>query len=359
MLNAFLLHNGCLAQIPPDELPERLGEALWIDLVDPSSEERSLVESLFKHTLPTTDEVEEIEASARAFVTATGVHVRSYFLAEVDGKSLNITVVFSLSETRLFTLRERDTPVFRLFRLRARRDVGLVDGAASIMTALLKLDDLADRLEDIYAGLERVAGQVLQHRRTDLEPAIDELARREHANRTVRLCLMDSQRTVNFLLRRYRLNDALAERSREILRDIESLLLQSTFLFEKVNFLMDAAQGFIGIQQNQIIKIFFRDGRDISAAHADRQQLRHELRIHARTVVAPWIPARIGADGGLGGGALLVFQAQGVAVEGWRPRRNKVVLIQSTRRRNSMKQRKSLYPTISNYLEADRHEQQT
>lgn len=258
MLNAFLLHNGCLAQIPPEELPERAGEALWIDLVDPSSEERSLVESLFKHTLPTMDEVEEIEATARAFVTATGVHVRSYFLADVDGKSLNITVAFTLSETRLFTLRDRDTPVFRLFRLRARRDVGLVDGAASIMTALLelKLDDLADRLEDIHAGLERVAGQVLQHRRTDLEPAIDELARLEHANGTVRLCLMDSQRAVNFLLRRYRLNDALAERSRETLRDIESLLPQSTFLFEKVNFLMDAAQGFIGIQQNQIIKIF-------------------------------------------------------------------------------------------------------
>ena len=30
----------------------------------------------------------------------------------------------------------------------------------------------------------------------------------------------------------------------------------TTFLFDKMNFLMDAAQGFINIQQNQIIKIF-------------------------------------------------------------------------------------------------------
>ena len=30
----------------------------------------------------------------------------------------------------------------------------------------------------------------------------------------------------------------------------------TTFLFDKINFLMDAAQGFINIQQNQIIKIF-------------------------------------------------------------------------------------------------------
>jgi magnesium transporter len=43
---------------------------------------------------------------------------------------------------------------------------------------------------------------------------------------------------------------------RELLRDIDSLLPHNSFLFEKVNFLMDAAQGFINIEQNQIIKIF-------------------------------------------------------------------------------------------------------
>jgi magnesium transporter len=30
----------------------------------------------------------------------------------------------------------------------------------------------------------------------------------------------------------------------------------ATFLFEKINFLMDSTQGFINIEQNQIIKIF-------------------------------------------------------------------------------------------------------
>jgi magnesium transporter len=40
------------------------------------------------------------------------------------------------------------------------------------------------------------------------------------------------------------------------MRDIETLMSHTTFVFEKVNFLMDSAQGFINIQQNQIIKIF-------------------------------------------------------------------------------------------------------
>ena len=42
----------------------------------------------------------------------------------------------------------------------------------------------------------------------------------------------------------------------EILKDIESLGDHSTFLFEKVQFLMDATLGRISIEQNKIIKIF-------------------------------------------------------------------------------------------------------
>ena len=46
------------------------------------------------------------------------------------------------------------------------------------------------------------------------------------------------------------------EDTRQILRDIDSLDSHTTFLFDKINFLMDAAFGFISINQNRIIKIF-------------------------------------------------------------------------------------------------------
>ncbi|WP_353616680.1 CorA family divalent cation transporter, partial [Pseudoalteromonas ruthenica] len=38
--------------------------------------------------------------------------------------------------------------------------------------------------------------------------------------------------------------------------DIDTLMSHCTFLFDKVNFLMDSTQGFINIEQNQIIKTF-------------------------------------------------------------------------------------------------------
>ena len=40
------------------------------------------------------------------------------------------------------------------------------------------------------------------------------------------------------------------------MRDIDTLMSHTNFMFEKINFLMDAAQGFINIEQNKIIKTF-------------------------------------------------------------------------------------------------------
>jgi len=52
------------------------------------------------------------------------------------------------------------------------------------------------------------------------------------------------------------LNAEQFEEARQILRDIESLDSHTAFLFDKINFLMDATVGFININQNKIIKIF-------------------------------------------------------------------------------------------------------
>ena len=46
------------------------------------------------------------------------------------------------------------------------------------------------------------------------------------------------------------------DEARQLLRDIDSLDSHTAFVFEKINFLMDATVGFININQNKIIKIF-------------------------------------------------------------------------------------------------------
>jgi len=68
--------------------------------------------------------------------------------------------------------------------------------------------------------------------------------------------VMDTRRALSFMMRARMLSPDQFEEARQILRDIDSLDSHTAFLFDKINFLMDATVGFININQNKIIKIF-------------------------------------------------------------------------------------------------------
>ena len=255
MLNIYRRVDGRLVPSESGPVPD---DAVWLDLVDPTDDERNMVTAGAQQELPGKEDVEEIEASARSYENESGLHIHSLFLHDVEGRPHNTSVAFTLSGDRLFTLREREIPAFRLLRMRARRDPEAARDAFSTFLSLFetKIDDLADTIEDVYQGLEAVGAEVLKKTESSMEEALDALARHEDTNGKVRLCLMDTQRALTFLLRRGRMEPEQSDRARELLRDIESLLPHNSFVFDKINFLMDAAQGFINIEQNQIIKIF-------------------------------------------------------------------------------------------------------
>lgn len=258
MLNAFALDNGILKALQVTSDSQSLRQALWIDLTDPSDDEREQVEAFYRQDLPDVEDVEEIEASARYYEDQDGLHVHSLFLQDIDGRPVSTTVAFIVSGGRLITLHEHNLAVFRLLRLRARREPALAEDEISLLLGLFetKVENLADRLERVHTDLEHVSTMVLADSDVNLEEAIDKLTRQEDVNGKIRLCLMDSQRALTFLLRRGRLDADNREWVRELLRDVDSLLPHNTFLFEKVNFLLDAAMGFSNIEQSQIIKIF-------------------------------------------------------------------------------------------------------
>ncbi len=258
MIDIYLRSGGQLLAADAGIDADALERAAWIDLLDPSDDERARVATLLRRELPDSEDVEEIEASARFFEDEDGLHIHSLFLHEVDGKPRNTSVAFTLAGSRVVSLRERDIPAFRLLRMRARKDPTVTADAIHVLLSLfeIKMDHLADTLEDVYNGLESVSTSVLEVSNTDMEDALDALAQHEDTNGKARLCLMDTQRALTFLLRRGRLEAEHSQRARELLRDIESLSTHNSFVFDKINFLMDTAQGFINIEQNQIIKTF-------------------------------------------------------------------------------------------------------
>ena len=111
----------------------------------------------------------------------------------------------------------------------------------------------ADALEDIYADFEAVSKRVLHPQVTDDEAAkiLAEIARGEDLNGRIRRNVLDTRRALSFLMRNRLLSTDQQEESRQILRDIESLDVHTSFLFGKINFLLDATVGFVNINQNK------------------------------------------------------------------------------------------------------------
>ncbi len=270
MLNVFSLVNGRLYQEEigaRDEL-DRL-TPVWVDLDAPSAQELQWVQEYYGLSIPANAMDEDIEESARFYSEENGdLNIRSDFLLATGDESRTVRVAFILnlsndlvrSKGILFSLHEEDVPVFRLVRMRARRAPGLVEDGKEVLLKLLDADAeySADTLEGIYDELERASGKVLSGDMTDelAGEVLAAIARQEDMNGRIRRNAMDTRRAVSFMMRSKMLNAEQFEEARQILRDIDSLDSHTTFLFEKINFLMDATVGFININQNKIIKLF-------------------------------------------------------------------------------------------------------
>lgn len=264
MINVFGLNNGRLSQIHISSREDLINiTPIWVDLTDPTEQEREWVNGIFGVTLPGDDEFKDIEASARYYEADTGdLHLRTDFLIDDDDDepAVTVTVAFILAKEILFSVHAIDLPVFRLVRLRARSRPGSIDDYKDVLMDLYATDAeySADALERIYLSLEDVSRAVLQKEFSDKDAAmaLNAIAQEEDLNGRIRRNMMDTRRAISFLMRGRLLNSEQFEEARQILRDIESLDGHTSFLFDKINFLMDATVGFININQNKIIKMF-------------------------------------------------------------------------------------------------------
>ena len=261
MLNVFTLASGRLFQEEIESL-EALANVkpIWVDLDAPTPEEKGWIAQHFGVTIPDDAVDDDLEESARFYEEDNGeLHIRSDFLID-DEAPRNVRVAFILFKNVLFSIHGEELPVFRLLRLRARRIPALIEDAKDVLLKLYDADAeySADALEGIYDHLEAVSASVLRQDVNDQAAgeALSAIAREEDLNGRVRRNVMDTRRAVSFMMRSRMLNAEQFEEARQILRDIDSLDSHSTFLFDKINFLMNATVGFININQNKIIKIF-------------------------------------------------------------------------------------------------------
>jgi len=230
---------------------------IWIDLLEASAAERRLIGAHYNVDLPDPGEETDLEVSSRFQVDEDGaIRLHSNFLLDREGASRSVPVAFVIPDQILFSLRNEDLPVFRLLRRRlATLPIGENQDCIDLLIALYGADVeySADSLEDIYRTLGKAGRHVLSETMTDQEAAsvLSEIAEEEDLNGRIRSNIMDTQRAISFLMQARRLQKGQASDAKQILRNIDSLNSHTAFLFDKINFLMDATIGFININQNK------------------------------------------------------------------------------------------------------------
>jgi len=258
MLTAFKINNNHLELIPSSTDSSELQDAVWINLINPTAKEIKTAQVATGITLPNIEETEELEASSHYEVYSEGFHINCSFLLKFDGTYSNINVAFLCNDKCLISLSPCEIPIIHSLQKKWQRIPELSGDPVSTVIALheIKIDKLADISEGAYLSIEKISHQIFERDNSDIEKTIDNLSRQDDLNGKIRLCLMDAQRDLNFLLRRGQLSQENVNNSNDIQEDIKTILTHNAFLSERIDFLLNAALGFINIEQNKIIKIF-------------------------------------------------------------------------------------------------------
>ncbi|HEY8580752.1 MAG TPA: magnesium/cobalt transporter CorA [Beijerinckiaceae bacterium] len=277
MLRVYVRQNDHLSPIELDvtadkQPPLPAGAVPWLDLVNPTTDEDRYVERVMGVSIPTREEMQEIEMSSRLYSEDGGEFMTIAAVTQLDTDEPQITpITFVLKGQTLVTVRYAEPRPFMMFIARAQRPgtPGCATGE-QIMLSLLEalIDRLADALERVGVKIDAISREVF-HRATpgvaarsrDFQGVLVNIGREGDLLSRVRESLVSMTRVLAYHTALTEDADKRAikdtrQRIRSIQRDISSLTDHSTYLSSKVTFLLDATLGLINLEQNQIIKIF-------------------------------------------------------------------------------------------------------
>ena len=230
---------------------------LWIDLLDPTGEEKRAAEAFLGATIQSRAQAEEIESSSR-FHEADGIiYANTNFLSPTGDEMSMDPVSFMLTKHTLTTLRDIPIRSFDLLtnKIQARPDL-YHDGFNVFVDIIDKRVDLdADIVELISQDTSQFSKRINQNEGINEEFLLDINQLQENAM-VIRENVVDKQRILGNILKSDLFPDALDKKFTIILQDIASLINHINFTFERLEYLQDTVVGIINLDQNKIMKLF-------------------------------------------------------------------------------------------------------
>jgi magnesium transporter len=250
--------------------PDHPRAAMWVDLCDPTPSELSDVEALIGFGVPTRESLSEIERSSR-LRARNGVLSMSIPMTTLgpDGHPHAAPVGFILSRERLITVRFATLHAFEAVAERFDDPAAIPASSLEVFVDLCDeiIDRLADSLEQAATELRAVSAQTFNTPESEGRKAIrsNRVIRAElrHVGRLgdrvseTRDALLGVGRAIDFAcgLTVGWADETLDQRMKSLRQDVASLDDYEVHLSDKVQFLLDAMVGLIGIAQNDVFKI--------------------------------------------------------------------------------------------------------
>ena len=230
---------------------------LWIDLQDPTGEEKRATEDFIGTKIQNRGQAEEIETSSRFYETEGFIFANTNFLSPTGDEMSMDPVSFILSKHTLVTLREIPIRSFNLLgnKIQARPDL-YADGFSVFVEIIDKRVDLdADIVELVSQDTGQFSKRINQQEDINEEFLLDINQLQENAM-LIRENVVDKQRILGNVLKSDLFPDSLDKKFSVILQDIASLINHINFTFERLEYLQDTVVGMINLEQNRIMKTF-------------------------------------------------------------------------------------------------------
>ena len=267
MLSAFVSQPQGLARFELRSGAAIPGEAIWLDLLEPTPNEERQVESFLSIDVPTRDEMREIESSNRLYEEDGALYMTATVVTKLDSDLPESTqITFILSAAKLVTNRYVDPLPFRRFIAYAERHPNSCNSPPAVLAGLIEsvINRVADVIERVATDLDAESVEVFSASRKkrgamrDFRKILEQLGQNGELVSKARESLVSLGRLLTFVQQSTAvpMSDDVRGRFRTLSRDVLAMSDHASFLGTKVSFILDATLGLINIDQNNILKIF-------------------------------------------------------------------------------------------------------
>jgi len=265
MLSVYIPHGSSLDKVPVasgEQVPE---SAIWFDLIQPTQAEDKLVESVVGISVPTREEMQEIEVTSRLYVENGARYMTATLMCQSDTDTPKTTAVtFILSGHRLITVRYDEPRPFMIVGTKLARVCPAGINGESVLMELLDavIDRAADILERIGLEVDRVSHDIFEPETDQTrshQDILKAIGRKGDLTSKVRESLVSIGRVLLYLANEadsMRWAKDIRSQLRGMQRDVQSLSDHASYLSSKITFVLDALLGVVSIEQNNTIKIF-------------------------------------------------------------------------------------------------------